>query len=64
MVDKDSRKKGIGKKLMTQVEKWGRKKGCSTVNLRSNIIRKDAHVFYNKIGYENVKKQYTFRKKI
>lgn len=64
VVDKSSRKKGIGKELIRYVENWGKEKGCYAVSLRSNVIREDAHVFYQKLGYENVKKQFTFRKKL
>ncbi|MTI71586.1 MAG: GNAT family N-acetyltransferase [Firmicutes bacterium] len=64
VVDKSKRKKGIGNKLMKEAENWGREKGCSAINLRSNIIRKNAHIFYENLGFKNVKKQFTFHKKL
>jgi GNAT superfamily N-acetyltransferase len=48
--------------LMEQAERWAREKGCWAVHLRSNIVRRDAHVFYERIGYSNVKKSRVFRK--
>ncbi|HEY9061092.1 MAG TPA: GNAT family N-acetyltransferase [Pseudobacteroides sp.] len=64
VVDKDYRGNGIGSELIIQSELWAKCSGCNTINLRSNVIRKEAHIFYKCIGYENVKEQYTFRKQI
>lgn len=64
VVDKDCRGQGVGKRLMSAVEGWAREKNCSIVGLRSNIIRKEAHAFYQNLGYDIVKESYTFRKKI
>jgi len=33
-----------------------------TICLRSNVVREDAHGFYGRLGYENVKTSFTFRK--
>jgi len=64
VVDKACRGKGAGKRLMQAVEAWAMDKGCAVVSLRSNIIRKEAHIFYQNLGYEIVKESYTFRKQI
>lgn len=64
VVDKDYRRKGIGKELMRYAEEWAKSKGCGSVSLRSNVIRKEAHIFYESIGYVKIKQSYTFRKKI
>jgi len=64
VVDKACRKQGIGRSLMETVESWAKEKDCVIVSLRSNVIRKEAHVFYQGIGYDLVKEQYTFRKRI
>lgn len=53
---------GIGKLLMRQVEQWALDRGCGAVCLRSNIIRKQAHAFYERLGYTNIKTSLTFRK--
>lgn len=64
VVDRDCRGQGVGKQLMTAVEVWAREKGCDTIGLRSNIIRKEAHTFYRNLGYDLIKESYTFSKKL
>lgn len=63
VVDQDQRGKGIGKALIQTVEHWAKTIGLLEIRLRSNIIRKEAHEFYEKTGFKNVKTQYTFYKK-
>ncbi len=62
VVDESCRHYGIGQLLMQQAEQWARANECWAIHLRSNIARKGAHVFYERIGYSNVKTQLTFRK--
>lgn len=62
MVDEDRRHGGIGRLLMQQAEQWAREKVCWAVHVRSNVVRKDAHAFYETIGYRRIKTQFTFRK--
>ncbi len=64
VVDKDFRGQGAGRQLMLAAEGWAKGKGCTVVSLRSNIIRKEAHSFYKKLGYDIIKESYTFRKEI
>jgi len=64
IVDETYRKHGIGRALMTLVETWAADQGISSIYLRSNIIRKEAHRFYESIGYESIKQQLTFRKNL
>ncbi|GAB4416293.1 MAG: GNAT family N-acetyltransferase [Anaerolineales bacterium] len=64
VVDESARGGGIGEKLMQAAEAWAMEKGCASVYLRSNTIRTRAHEFYKRIGYEIVKSQYAFRKKL
>ncbi|QIR35960.1 GNAT family N-acetyltransferase [Tolypothrix sp. PCC 7910] len=64
VVDKDYRHGGIGSKLMHYIEEWAGLVGCEGIILRSNIKRKEAHIFYEKIGYTNTKQSMTFYKKI
>ncbi|MBE8989481.1 GNAT family N-acetyltransferase [Nostoc sp. LEGE 12450] len=64
VVDKDYRHSGIGRFLMQQIEQWASLAGCDSVLLRSNIKRKEAHLFYEKIGYTNIKQSVTFYKKL
>ena len=64
VVDKDYRHNGIGRILMQQIEQWASLAGCEGVLLRSNIKRQEAHLFYEKIGYTNIKQSVTFYKKL
>ncbi|MBD2516188.1 GNAT family N-acetyltransferase [Nostoc sp. FACHB-973] len=62
VVDKDYRNHGIGRFLMQQIEQWASLLGCDGIRLNSNIKRKEAHLFYEKIGYRNIKQSMTFAK--
>jgi len=62
VVEVNSRAQGVGKILMRQAEEWARARGCRAVYLRTNIIRADAHRFYEQLGYTRIKTQHAFRK--
>jgi GNAT superfamily N-acetyltransferase len=62
VVDQDQRGCGIGKALMEKAEAWARQRRIYEVRLRSNVIREEAHQFYETIGYEKIKSQFTFHK--
>jgi GNAT superfamily N-acetyltransferase len=64
VVDRQQRKQGNGEKLMRAAESWADEHGAGIVRLRSNIVRKEAHKFYEGIGYKNLKTQYTFFKEL
>ncbi|HUU12152.1 MAG TPA: GNAT family N-acetyltransferase [Terriglobia bacterium] len=51
VVDENHRRAGAGKLLMERAEEWARSRGLKSVYLRSNVIRKEAHAFYEKLGY-------------
>ncbi len=53
---------GVGRLLMERAEQWARDKDLRSVYIRSNIIRKGAHAFYQRLGYSLIKSQYAFRK--
>jgi GNAT superfamily N-acetyltransferase len=62
VVDEACRGQGIGHLLIRQAEQWAWEQGSSTMCVRSNAIRKGAHAFYERAGYENIKTSLTFRK--
>ena len=64
VVDESHRGKGVGGKLLAKVEEWARQKGCRTVSVRSNVIRHEAHKFYAARGYDQIKTQHAFRKRL
>ena len=58
------RKIGIGKALISESQKMAEEKGVEYVRIRSNIIRQDAHKFFEQRGFKNLKTQEVFVKKI
>jgi len=64
IVDEGYRGAGIGRRLIGRAEAWARGRGCKTVYLRSNIIRERAHAFYKNLGYEAIKTQLAFEKRL
>ncbi|EOP55099.1 GNAT family N-acetyltransferase [Bacillus pseudomycoides] len=51
-VDSTARRKGIGQILMEYAEQLAREHNCIGTWLVSGTQRKDAHPFYQKLGYE------------
>lgn len=62
IVAEGHRSAGAGAKLLEAAEEWARRRGCSGMNVRSNVIRERAHGFYERNGYEHYKTQKAFRK--
>ena len=55
VVSSASRSLGIGRQLLQRAEQWAREKGMTKVLLRSNSKRSDAHRFYLREQYTQVK---------
>ncbi len=51
-VDVEYRGRGIGKKMMEWAIERARAEGCLTVQLTTNAERKDAHRFYENLGFK------------
>ncbi len=64
VVAEHCRSHGVGQVLLDRAEAWAREHWCSTIGLRSNVIRERAHGFYERHGYRVVKTQKTFRKSL
>lgn len=64
VVDEKLRGHGIGALLIREVKKWAESKGVGIVRLRANVIRKDAHRFYEREGFRKAKEQFVFELKI
>lgn len=62
VVDERHRHCDIGRGLMERAEEWARANGCELVHLRSNVARKGAHLFYERLGFCQVSMQQTFEK--
>jgi predicted N-acetyltransferase YhbS len=64
VVDSVHRRNGIGRALMKHGEEWARTQGCPVVRLWSSAARTDSHQFYERLGYRNIKTQYSFLKSL
>lgn len=64
VIDAAHRGQGIGHQLMKAVEAWTRDSGYDEIRLRANVIREQAHHFYEQQGFIRVKQQIMFRKKL
>ena len=64
VVDAEVRGVGIGRALMEAAEAWAMERGLGTVSLRSNVVRTEAHAFYQHLGYRVIKTQLALRKEL
>jgi GNAT superfamily N-acetyltransferase len=46
VVDERVCSRGAGAELLQAAEKWAKKNGCTSMSVRSNVIRERAHAFY------------------
>jgi GNAT superfamily N-acetyltransferase len=51
VVDADHRRLGIGTRLIEHVISLAREKGCRRIELDSAFHRRQAHVFYDRLGF-------------
>jgi len=64
IIDESSRSLGIGSSLIRESEKWTSGLGLKDIRIRSNIIRQEAHNFFQKRGFQNIKTQEVFLKSV
>jgi GNAT superfamily N-acetyltransferase len=64
VVEEKNRNQGIGKKLLKEAESWAKEQGYTLIRIRTNVIRKEAHRFYENNGYKKVKEQKVYLKEI
>ncbi len=64
VVRDDMRGLGIGRRLCEAIEQWTRAKGMGVLRVRSQIKRVDAHRFYLRDGYRQVKTSLVFEKDV
>jgi len=56
ITDVNYRRKGIGKTVMENAIKYAKEQNCYKVVLQSSNKRRNAHVFYKKIGFDDESK--------
>lgn len=64
VVDAVARRGGIGGKLVAAAERWAAARHLAVMVVRSNVTRDASHVFYRQRGYEAVKTQHVYQKRI
>ena len=57
VIDANHHRKGAGKALIEKAKSWSKQQGCNVLRVRTNTIRKDAHKFYEQLGFSEVKEQ-------
>ena len=55
VVSSRARRQGVGNKLMTAMEEMAHERGCWYIILVSGEQRKEAHIFYESLGYREEK---------
>ena len=60
VIDKNHRGKGIGKMLIEKLKQWAKEKGVPVLSLRCNVKRTEAHLFYEHLGFKEIKQQKNF----
>ena len=60
VTDQDHRGIGIGKLLIDKVKQWAREKNNNKIGLHCNVKRTEAHLFYEHLGFAEIKQQKNF----
>jgi len=60
VIDEYHRGMGIGKLLIDRVKHWAKEKGNDKVGLHCNVKRTEAHLFYEHLGFTELKQQKNF----
>jgi len=64
VVDDKWRGQGIGRALLQAAEEWATQRGCSALQVRTNIVRQRAHEFYFQNGFRQAKTSLTLVKQL
>jgi GNAT superfamily N-acetyltransferase len=64
VVDRDSRRRGVGRRLLDALERWAAARGLPEITVRSAVSRAESHPFYDRAGYDRVKTQHVYRKRL
>jgi GNAT superfamily N-acetyltransferase len=59
VVDGSAQGRGVGRQLVEAVETWARSRGCVRLSVTTARDRNDAHVFYERCGFEWTSRRYS-----
>ena len=60
VIDEHHRGMGMGKLLIDKVKHWAKEKGNDKIGLHCNVKRTEAHLFYEHLGFTELKQQRNF----
>jgi GNAT superfamily N-acetyltransferase len=64
VVAAEARNRGVGRELVARAEEWAAERGLTSMLVRSQIKREDAHRFYLREGYARTKTSAVFTKEL
>jgi GNAT superfamily N-acetyltransferase len=64
VVDEARRGRGVGRRLLDAAVRWAEERGYDKLRVRSNVVRTDAHRFYEREGFHRVKTQAVFERSL
>lgn len=59
-----ARRAGIGAGLVQEAESWALGRGIEAIFVRSNVVRVEAHRFYERLGFARKKTQHAYGKQL
>jgi N-acetylglutamate synthase-like GNAT family acetyltransferase len=62
IVAASARRRGVGRALVENAERWASELGVEALLVRSNVQRAESHDFYRALGFISVKTQAVYRK--
>jgi len=62
VVSPGQRRRGVGRALVDEAERWAAAIGAEAIVVRSNVQRVESHAFYPALGYTATKIQNVYRK--
>ena len=64
VVSEHFRRRGVGRALVQEIERWAAEIHADALVVRSNVARQESHRFYPALGYEMTKTQAVYRKRL
>ena len=64
VVDARARRGGVGRALVDAAVAWAKQRGLSTVRVRSNVVRPEAHAFYPRLGFTLAKTSHVYTRQV